>query len=86
MTTKTQVLIVGAGPTGLTLAVLLAKFGIDFVVIDRSKAITNLSKAVAVQARTVEVYQDMDIAEEALAQGDTAKGVKLGSGVRSEEN
>jgi 2-polyprenyl-6-methoxyphenol hydroxylase-like FAD-dependent oxidoreductase len=53
---KTDVLIVGAGPTGLALAVQLIRYGIDFVIIDKKETTTPYSKAIGVQARTLEIY------------------------------
>jgi len=46
----TDVLIVGAGPTGLSLAIQLARQGINFVVMDKKEGVTNLSKALIVHA------------------------------------
>jgi len=48
---KTQVLIAGAGPTGLMMAAQLQRWGIDFIIIDNKDTITDKSKALAVQAR-----------------------------------
>ena len=53
---KTDVLIVGAGPTGLALACQLIRYGVDFVVIDKKETTTPHSKAIGVQARTLEVF------------------------------
>ena len=66
---ETEVLIVGAGPTGLALACQLARYGVDFVIFDRKEKITDLSKAIAVQARTLEIYEQMDLATRAVEQG-----------------
>ena len=51
----TEVLIVGAGPTGLMAAVLLTRRGVPAVVIDRKEGPTRESRALAVQARTMEL-------------------------------
>ncbi|WP_164674923.1 FAD-dependent monooxygenase [Anditalea andensis] len=67
----TQVLIVGAGPTGLTLANLLAKLKVDFMIIDKKSSPTKESKAFGIHARSLEIFQRMGIAEEALAAGNT---------------
>lgn len=64
-----QILIVGAGPTGLLLAIELARRGVDFRIVDRGAERSRLSKAMVVQVRTLEVYDALGIAEEALRAG-----------------
>jgi 2-polyprenyl-6-methoxyphenol hydroxylase-like FAD-dependent oxidoreductase len=59
-------LVVGAGPTGLTLAVELARRGVPFRIIDREVERTKTSRAIGTQARTVEVFGMMGIPETAL--------------------
>jgi 2-polyprenyl-6-methoxyphenol hydroxylase-like FAD-dependent oxidoreductase len=68
-TINTDVLIAGAGPTGLALACQLIRFGIDFVIIDAKESITPFSKAIGVQARTLEIYEQIDLANALIAQG-----------------
>lgn len=74
---QTKVLIIGAGPTGLMMASQLARFGVDFIIIDQKATITNKSKALAVQARTMEAYQQMGIAEAAVEQGMIGRAVNF---------
>jgi len=74
---KADVLIVGAGPTGLALAVQLIRYGIGFVIVDKRDGITPYSKAIGVQARTLEIYQQIDLADRLVDQGLIAKGVRL---------
>jgi 2-polyprenyl-6-methoxyphenol hydroxylase-like FAD-dependent oxidoreductase len=62
----TITLIVGAGPTGLTLAIELARRGVSFRIIDREAERTRSSRAIGTQARTVEVFRLMGIPETAL--------------------
>jgi len=69
---NTTVFISGAGPTGLTLALQLAKLDIDFIIIDKKTGITELSKALGIQARSLELFDDMDIVEPFLKQGHPA--------------
>ena len=61
-----DILVVGAGPTGLTLAVELARRGVPFRIIDRETERTKTSRAIGTQARTVEVFRVMGIPETAL--------------------
>ncbi len=67
--TQTPALIVGAGPTGLMTACQLARFGIDFRIIDSKSGPTRESRALVVQARTMEVYQQLGIAKRAMDEG-----------------
>lgn len=67
--TTTDVLIVGAGPTGLTLACALAQAGISAVVLDRQATGTNTSRAAAVHARTLEVLEPLDVTRRMLEAG-----------------
>ena len=55
----TRVAIVGAGPTGLALAVTLARAGVDFVLLDKLTEGANTSRAAVVHARTLEVLDDL---------------------------
>jgi 2-polyprenyl-6-methoxyphenol hydroxylase-like FAD-dependent oxidoreductase len=64
-----NVLVVGAGPTGLMLANQLARWGITATIIDRHSGPAQQTRAMAVQARTLEIYEKMGIAEQALALG-----------------
>src|SRR3954454_10521269 len=63
------VLIVGAGPTGLVLALWLAKAGIPVRIIDRSAKPGTASRAAGVQARTLEFYHQLGIAREVVDAG-----------------
>lgn len=83
---RTQVLIVGAGPTGLTLACQLARYGVDFVIAEKNAAPTPYSRALGVHARTLEIYDQFGIAEEAVARGAIAGKVRflVGGTVRGE--
>lgn len=66
---QTQVLIVGAGPTGLMAANQLMRFGIDFIIIDTKSGPTIESRAIAVTARSLEIYQQMGLSNQAVEQG-----------------
>lgn len=73
----TEVLIVGAGPTGLMLANQLAMRGVRAVIIDRHSGPAQQTRAIAVQARTLEIYAKMDLAQTALNLGLPATGANL---------
>jgi 2-polyprenyl-6-methoxyphenol hydroxylase-like FAD-dependent oxidoreductase len=64
-----EALVVGAGPTELVMASQLARHGVSVRIVDRNAAPSDVSKAIAVQARTLEVFDDMDIVQEALDHG-----------------
>src|SRR4051794_29907772 len=58
-TTDVQVLIVGAGPTGLVLALWLTKLGVNVRIIDKTAEPGTSSRALAVSARTLELYRQV---------------------------
>lgn len=66
---QTDVLIVGAGPTGLSLAAQFIRYKVDFVIVDEKQGITELSKALAVHARTLEIYDQINLAQTAIERG-----------------
>ena len=83
---KTEVLIVGAGPSGLSLAAQLIRYGIDFVIIDKKQSTTPHSKAIGVQARTLEIYEQIGLAEKLVKLGTIAqKAVIIEGGERRGE-
>jgi len=63
---RIPVLIVGAGPTGLVLALWLTKAGVSVRIIDKAAEPGTSSRALGVQARTLELYRQMGIADELL--------------------
>ncbi len=65
----TDVLIVGAGPSGLTLAASLVNKGVATSVVDRQAAGANTSRAAAVNARTLEVLEDLEVAGRLVKEG-----------------
>jgi 2-polyprenyl-6-methoxyphenol hydroxylase-like FAD-dependent oxidoreductase len=71
------VLIVGAGPTGLVLALWLTKFGIPVRIIDKLGRSGTTSRALAVQARTLEYYQQIGLADPVVERGHKVAGLNL---------
>ena len=65
----TDVLVVGAGPTGLTLAASLIERGIATTVVDRQSAGANTSRAAVVNARSLEVLAGLDVARRLVKEG-----------------
>ena len=74
---NTDVLVVGAGPTGLMLANQLARRGVRPTIIDRNPGPSIQTKALGVQARTLEIYAHLGIVERALELGTRATGANM---------
>ncbi|MCK9799846.1 FAD-dependent oxidoreductase [Pseudomonas sp. MAFF 302030] len=72
-----DVLIIGAGPTGLVLALWLRQQGIQVRIIDRTSGPGTTSRALAVQARTLELYRQLDLTQAILEQGHQVPAVNL---------
>lgn len=70
-------LVVGAGPTGLVLAAQLQAFGVRFRIIDRLLDRTRESRALGVQARTLELLQTLGLGERLVARGNPSVRLKL---------
>jgi 2-polyprenyl-6-methoxyphenol hydroxylase-like FAD-dependent oxidoreductase len=65
----TQVLIAGAGPTGITLAIDLARRGVDVRILDKAERFAVGSRGDGLQPRTLEVFEDLGVLDEVLAAG-----------------
>jgi 2-polyprenyl-6-methoxyphenol hydroxylase-like FAD-dependent oxidoreductase len=65
----THVLIAGAGPTGLTLAIELARRGIDLRIVDKATQFSIGSRGDGLQPRTLEVFEDLGVLDEVFAAG-----------------
>ena len=76
---ETDVLIVGAGPTGLMLANQLGRRGIRARIIDRHAGPARETRALGVQARTLEIYSKLGIVERALELGKRGDGANIWS-------
>ncbi|MEO3797376.1 FAD-dependent monooxygenase [Nonomuraea sp. B10E15] len=66
---SSEVLIVGAGPTGLALAVELARRDVHVRIVDVASAPTSQTRALGVQPRTLELFERLGLAAEAVAEG-----------------
>jgi 2-polyprenyl-6-methoxyphenol hydroxylase-like FAD-dependent oxidoreductase len=75
--TSTDVLIVGAGPSGLTLANVLAEHRVGFIIVDKKSGPVRESRAAVVHVRTLELLDKLDLAGMALGRGVKIRGVEL---------
>lgn len=78
-----EVLVVGAGPTGLTLAAQLAAYGIRCRIIDQSLDRARESRALAIQPRTLEVLAPLGVTREMIASGNKAVRLRMHAGRRT---
>ena len=72
-----EALVVGAGPTGLVLALWLTKLGASVRIVDRTSGPGTTSRALAVQARTLELYRQLGLAEAVVASAHEVPAVNL---------
>jgi len=72
-----SVLIAGAGPTGLTLAIDLARRGIAVRLVDKAAEFFNGSRGDGLQPRTLEVFEDLGVIDEVLRQGRSLPTMKI---------
>jgi len=75
--TRSDVLVVGAGPTGLVLALWLTKLGAKVRIVDKTATAGTTSRALAVHARTLELYRQLDLADAVIAKGHKVPAVNL---------
>jgi len=73
----TDVLIIGAGPTGLVLALWLTRLGVRVRIVDKTAEPGTTSRALAVQARTLELYSQIGIADAVMERGHKTIAVNL---------
>ena len=71
------VLIVGAGPTGLVLALWLTRLGVAVRIVDKTAEAGTTSRALAVQGRTLEFYRQVGMADAVVESGVKAAAVNL---------
>src|SRR5690606_14989028 len=72
-----DVLIVGAGPTGLNLALWLTRQGVRPRIIDKGAGPGEASRAMAVQARTLELYRQVGLADRVVAAGHRTPAINI---------
>ncbi|MCX5569094.1 FAD-dependent monooxygenase [Kaistia nematophila] len=74
---RAEILVVGAGPVGLTLAAELARHGVRARIVDRSSAPLPYCRAIGVTPRSLEVFEDMGIARDLIDAGLWLTGLRL---------
>ncbi len=74
---KNPVLIVGAGPTGLVLAIELARRNIPFRLIDRLAKPLTWERAIFLKSRTLEIFDDIGIVDAVLKQSEIVEGIDI---------
>lgn len=72
-----DIIIVGAGPTGLMLSSQLTRFGIDHIILDQKSGPTDQSRALVVHARSMEIYEQLGLSDEVLASAQKADGMDI---------
>jgi 2-polyprenyl-6-methoxyphenol hydroxylase-like FAD-dependent oxidoreductase len=77
-----DVLVVGAGPTGLTLALQVAGFGVGVRIVDRGTDHVHESRALAIQARTLEVLAGSGVTHELVEYGNKTVRLRIHAGRR----
>jgi len=77
-----EVLVAGAGPTGLMLANWLTRLGVDVFVADGKEGPTRQSRALVVQARSLEIYDQLGVGDDVMRQANRATALAPGFGPR----
>lgn len=78
-----DVLVVGAGPSGLALAATLQRYGVRFRVVDRALGRVHESRALAIQPRTLEVLAGLGVTDQLVAHGNRTVRLRLHAGRRT---
>jgi 2-polyprenyl-6-methoxyphenol hydroxylase-like FAD-dependent oxidoreductase len=69
-----QVIVVGAGPVGLTAAIELRRRGVDVLIVDKRGSVAPWAKAVGIQPRTLEIWDQVGVVDAALDASITMRG------------
>lgn len=77
MAASDPILIVGAGPTGLSLALFLHNLGLPFRIIEKNEKANELSKAMGIQPRTLEIFEMLGIVEQFIEIGRRVQSVQF---------
>ncbi|CAI8749883.1 FAD-dependent oxidoreductase [Methylococcus capsulatus] len=77
-----EILVVGAGPTGLSLAITLRRYGVPVRLVERKPEPAGVSKALAVWSASMEVLEGMGVMDALLAEGARLHSLRIGSGPR----
>lgn len=78
MENATKVLVVGAGPTGLTLAITLRRLGVAVRIVDRAPRPSTVSKALAVWSGSLEALHGAEVVPDLLADGRRLRALSVG--------
>ena len=76
-TTTTDVLVIGAGPTGLTMANLLTRNGVRVRIVDKKAGPTEETRAIVMHAKTLELLDKLDLADKAVEKGQRMEAFRL---------
>ena len=72
-----DIIIAGSGPTGLMLANQLTRFGIDYIILDQKPGPTDQSRALVVHARSMEIYEQLGLSDQIVADGQKNDGMNF---------
>lgn len=82
-TERTDVLVIGAGPSGLMAANVLHKLGVDTIIIDSKPGPTRESRAVGVHSRSREIYAQLGLEDEVERRGRPTDNLQFGFGTHA---
>lgn len=77
MTATTDVLVIGAGPTGLMLANLLIRSGVSVRILDKKAGLATETRAIVVHAKILELLDKLDLADKVIGEGEHLAGIQI---------